>query len=141
MKRVAVVAAALLSLAAPAHAELQWHCPHLYKLARKAGFARSDWPKLDAILWRESHCAPGAKGLNRRADGTVWSTDYGLTQINDYSWVTYLRNKRIIKSSTDLLHPLVNLRAAKALYDYSKDHGYNPWFQWRTSGSGSYINK
>jgi hypothetical protein len=140
MKRILVAALAALSVATPAHAEPKWKCPQWQKLAREVGFTRADWPRLDAILWRESRCRETAKGYNKRADGTVWSTDMGLSQINNYSWVTYLRKLGIIKHSDDLLHPRTNLRAAKALYDYSKSRGLDPWHQWRTSGSGSWNN-
>lgn len=136
MKRITLAALAAISLhVSPANAT-EFHCPQWMKLALSVGFKRSDLPKLDAIINRESHCAPSAVGLNKRADGSVWSRDLGLTQVNDYSWVTYLRNKGIIKASTDLLHPRINLRAAKALYDYSVDHGLSPWHQWRGAGSG-----
>jgi len=138
MKRILVAALAAISLhASPADAQ-QWKCPQWYKLAREVGFTHRDYVTLDAILHRESRCRPEAKGFNRRADGSVWSTDIGLSQINNYSWVTYLRNLGIIKNSDDLLHPRTNLRAAKALYDYSKSRGYSPWHQWRTSGSSSW---
>lgn len=132
LKRILTPAILSLSLlATPAQAE-GFKCPKAMALAIQAGFKKNDLPKLDHIIYRESRCAPGATNLNRRSDGTVWSTDYGLTQINGYSWVTYLRNKRIVSKSSELLEPLTNLRAAKALYDYSKKEGLDPWFQWRT---------
>ena len=140
MKRILVAALAAMCIASPVSAESKWKCPQWQRLAREVGFTRADWPRLDAIMYRESRCRPQAQGYNKRADGTVWSIDMGLTQINNYSWVTYLRNLRIIKNSTDLLHPRTNLRAAKALYDYSKSKGYSPWHQWRTSSSGSWNN-
>jgi len=135
MKKIAVAALAAITLSAqPAHAA-GWKCPQWRQLALDVGFSKRDWVTLDKILYRESRCRPSAKGLNKRADGTVWSTDLGLSQINNYSWVTYLRNLGIIKMSDDLLHPRTNLRAAKALYDYSKSKGYSPWYQWRIGSS------
>jgi len=107
-------------------------CPKAMALALQAGFSKNDLQKLDYIIYRESRCQPKAVGYNKRQDGTVWSRDLGLTQINDYSWITYLRNKKIIKQSLQLLQPLTNLIAAKALFDYSKEEGLNPWHQWRT---------
>lgn len=113
-------------------------CPKAMTMALQVGFRKRDLPKLDYIIHRESRCNPKSVGYNRRTDGTVWSTDYGLTQINNYSWVTFLRNKRIVQKSSDLLDPMVNLKAAKALYDYSSERGYSPWKQWDTkSGKGS----
>lgn len=139
MKRVAaVVAALLLSVPANASAKPTFQCRRWHKLAIDVGFKVRDLPELDHIMYRESRCNPAAKGLNKNAYGKVWSIDRGLMQINDYSWVTYLRNQRIIKTSDDLYNPRTNLRAAKALYDYSVSRGYTPWAQWRsTSGSGS----
>lgn len=140
MKRILVAALAALAIHASPVDARQWKCPQWYKLAREVGFTHRDYITLDPILYRESRCRPEAKGYNRRADGSVWSTDIGLSQINNYSWVTYLRRLGIIKHSDDLLHPRTNLRAAKALYDYSKSKGYSPWHQWRTSSSGSWNN-
>lgn len=135
MKKILVAAFAAMSLTASPVGATEWRCPKWHKLALDVGFKRSDLKTLDYILWRESRCSKSARGLNKRADGSVWSTDLGLTQINNYSWVTYLRNLGIIKHSEDLLHPRTNLRAAKALYDYSKSKGYSPWHQWRISSS------
>lgn len=113
-------------------------CPKAMAMALQVGFRKRDLPKLDYIIHRESRCNPKSIGLNKKADGTVWSTDYGLTQINNYSWVTFLRNKRIVQKSSDLLDPMTNLKAAKALYDYSSEQGLSPWKQWDTkSGKGS----
>ena len=133
LKRILTPAILSLSLlATPAVKADGFKCPRAMALALQAGFRQSDLPKLDYIIYRESRCRPEAVGLNRRADGTVWSSDYGLTQINGYSWITYLRNLKIVTKSSQLLEPLTNLRAAKALYDYSKKEGLNPWHQWRT---------
>lgn len=132
LKRILTPAILSLSLlATPAQAD-GFKCPKAMALALQAGFRKSDLPKLDYIIYRESRCRPEAVGHNRRKDGTIWSSDYGLTQINGYSWITYLRNKKIVSKSSELLKPLSNLRAAKALYDYSKKEGLDPWYQWRT---------
>lgn len=139
--RCAVTAFALLSLAQPAdRAEAaEFKCQKWTTAALKVGFKKRDLAELDRIMYRESRCAPGARHYNKNRYGKTTSTDKGLMQINDYSWVTYLRNLKIIKSSDDLLHPMTNLKAAKALYDYSADRGYSPWHQWRTYRSGSYA--
>lgn len=134
-KRILTPVIAALIAAVPVPTSTQaagFKCPKAMALALQAGFHKRDLPKLDYIIYRESRCRPQAVGYNKRKDGTVWSRDYGLTQINDYSWITYLRNKRIVKQSLQLLEPLTNLRAAKALFDYSKKEGLDPWHQWRT---------
>jgi hypothetical protein len=89
------------------------------------------------VIWRESRCLADAhnKTLNRDK-----STDIGLTQINDRSWCLptrwypdgYLQNLGILEEAGcgELFDPLTNLKAAKALYDYSEKqtgHGWTPW--------------
>jgi hypothetical protein len=109
-------------------------CPQHWNTARAAGWAEEDLMTLDFIMNRESRCQPKAHNttLNRNK-----SQDYGLTQINDRSWCLpsryhkagYLQGLGIIEYCKDLLKPLVNLTAAKALYDYSKKtgSGFRPW--------------
>jgi len=137
-----IICTALTMLAfiqSPAQAKADgFKCPKAIAIAIQAGFDKKDLPTLDKIVYRESRCNNKAIGYNRRANGSVWSIDYGLTQINNYSWITYLRNLGIITKSTDLLHPFTNMKAARALYNYSLLHGGNPWRQWKTNGSGSY---
>jgi hypothetical protein len=135
----------------------QFKCPKAMKMAREAGFPRRALPTLDRIVYRESKCEPKAVGWNYRKPLThkdcklsTWQTyrkckavrsaDFGLTQINDNSWLTYLRQKNIIETRADLLDPLINMKAAKALYDYSLSRGHHAWKQWDTkklNGSGN----
>lgn len=110
----------------------KYNCPQWRKLALNVGFSKRDWVKLDKIIWRESRCAPKAINKNNRRDGSTWSRDYGLTQVNDYSWITYLRGKKIVSKSTELLNPRKNLKAAYELYQYSDDRHDDPWLQWKT---------
>jgi hypothetical protein len=127
------------------------------RIALEVGFRKKDLKTLDRIVYRESKCQSKAVGWNYRKPLThkdcklkpwkqyrkckaVKSADFGLTQINDRSWVTYLRQKGIINTVDDLLNPVVNLTAAKALYDYSLDKGHHAWKQWDTkkpNGSGN----
>jgi hypothetical protein len=139
-KRIICTALTMLAFVqSPAVAKADgFKCPKAIAIAIQAGFTKKDLNKLDKIVYRESRCNNNAVGYNKRADGSVWSIDYGLTQINNYSWITYLRNLKIIKKSTDLLHPFTNMKAARALYNYSLQNGGDPWRQWRTSGNGSY---
>lgn len=138
MKRLLAATLAAISFnAGPVHATQTYKCARWHKLALQEGFTRRDLPTLDYIMYRESRCNPKAAGDNKTATGRVWSTDKGLMQINDYSWVTYLRKLGIIKTSDELFNPRINLRAAKALYDYSMSKGYTPWSQWGTKSSSS----
>ncbi len=112
-------------------------CPGWYGLALEAGWHADSMPTLDYVIWRESRCLADAhnKTLNRDK-----STDIGLTQINDRSWCLptrwypdgYLQNLGILEEAGcgELFDPLTNLKAAKALYDYSEKqtgHGWTPW--------------
>jgi hypothetical protein len=138
----ALIAAPTFILSTPTIASNGFKCPKAMALALHVGFKKKDLPTLDYIIYRESRCNPKSIGHNRRTDGTVWSSDYGLTQINNYSWITYLRNKKLVRKSSDLLDPFTNLKAAKELYDYSLTHGGNQWKQWNTKtwkGSGKKL--
>jgi len=108
-------------------------CTKYVNLARKVGWPKSDRWMLRLVLHRESRCQPTSIGRNRNTKGEVTSQDWGLLQINDVSWVRYLRNLGIIKDREDLLNPRINLTAALALRTYSVERGLSPWHQWRTS--------
>lgn len=110
-------------------------CAQWMSTAMMAGWTAAQLPVLDYILWKESRCDPDQinKTLNR--DG---SWDYGLAQINDRSWCKpnrwytdgYLQSLEIIDYCNDLLVPINNLKAAKALYDYTQKNlgnGFQPW--------------
>lgn len=125
---VAVVLAGVMPVNAT-EAKPKLLCPQWRRLALRVGFSDRDYNKLDYIIWRESRCAPGAVNVNYHGRGMV-TRDWGLTQVNDYSWITFLRNRNIVTKSTQLLKPKENLEAAKALYDYSKSFHGDPWLQW-----------
>lgn len=110
-------------------------CDRAIELARQVGWLKKDLPYLRYILHRESRCQPDSIGRNRDITGRVTSEDLGLAQINDRSWVTYLKGQGIIRTRDDLLKPKTNLKAALELLRYSVRHGYDRWHQWRgTSG-------
>lgn len=111
-------------------ANTQLMCPQWQRLAQRVGFSTSQYRRLDYIIWRESRCAPKAVNTNYHNDGRV-TKDWGLTQVNDYSWITFLRNRKIVTKSSDLLSPVNNLKAAMALVEYSSDRYGDPWLQWR----------
>jgi hypothetical protein len=136
MRKSALLASIIIISLAPTRVEAKPNIPEpcrkYVNMALEVGFRRGELPELFRLAMRESRCIPHNKGLNKRADGSVWSTDMGLLQINNYSWVTYLRGLNIIKSSEDLLNARTNLRAALALVKYSEKKGYSKWHQWRT---------
>lgn len=108
-------------------------CTKYVNLARKVGWPKSDRWMLRLVMYRESRCQPTSIGRNRNTKGEVTSQDWGLLQINDVSWVRYLRDLGIIKDREDLLNPRINLTAALALRTYSVERGLSPWHQWKTS--------
>jgi hypothetical protein len=58
-------------------------CEKVRELARIVGWPKKELDKLVKIAYRESRCMPKAHNKTRNADG---SQDYGLMQINDWSW-------------------------------------------------------
>lgn len=107
-------------------------CPEWWQTAKDAGWEADLLPTLDQVIHKESTCRPDAYNPNDPAGGS-----FGLTQINGY-WCQsnkynpsgWLQAKGIVNTCQDLFDPVVNLRAAKALYIYSFDRhgcGWQPW--------------
>jgi hypothetical protein len=119
-------------------APLNLHCPEWQALAGEAGWHADSMLTLDYVMWRESRCQANAHNKTLNADG---STDIGLMQINDRSWCLptrwypqgYLQTVGMLDSvgCAELFDPLVNLKAAKALYDYSEEASQNGWRPWK----------
>jgi len=107
-------------------------CDRAIQLARQVGWPVKDLKTLRYILWRESRCQPDSIGRNRNTLGVVTSQDLGYSQINDASWVRYLRDKGLIDTRDDLLNPRTNLKAALLLAEYSENRGLPRFYQWRT---------
>lgn len=107
-------------------------CDRAIQLARQVGWPVKDLKTLRYILWRESRCQPDSIGRNRNTLGVVTSQDLGYSQINDASWVRYLRDKGLIETRDDLLNPRTNLKAALLLAEYSEHRGLPRFYQWRT---------
>jgi hypothetical protein len=113
-------------------------CPQWWPLARDAGWAEADLPTLDYVMWRESRCDPSQHNTTRNKDG---SSDVGLTQVNDRSWCLgtrwypdgYLQTIGILSTvgCEQLFDPHLNLKAAKAIHDYSEEHNGNGWQPWK----------
>jgi hypothetical protein len=137
-----------------------FRCPEAMKVAKQAGWRNHQLQQLDFIIYREAGttCNPASIGWNYQKGKThkdcrgkrhwyryrlcpyIRSTDFGYTQINDRTWVSYLKQLDIIDHEKQLLHPRTNLVAAKALYDYAVDRGIDGWTAWHTNkpnGSGN----
>lgn len=111
-------------------------CPDWHGTALEAGWPVETLMRVDYIMWRESRCQPNA---HYKADPMTGSR--GLMQINGF-WCLrnryepnpagYLGAKGIINSCEDLFDPLMNLKAAKAIYDYGVERNQCPWRPWST---------
>jgi len=120
---------------APVSAEIK-QCKKWEETALSVGWDKTEIKKLSQIMYRESRCQPQVFNQNKRKDGSVWSKDLGLMQINDYSWRKWLKDKKIIKAAADLFVPVLNLKAALAIWQYGEDKHGNGWIAWSaTSGS------
>lgn len=105
-------------------------CQKVRDLARDIGWPKSELDTLVKIVYRESRCIPSAHNTTRNKDG---SQDYGLMQINDWSWCKptqyypngYLQHVGVISNCKDLFNPILNLAAGLHLYNYSQG-----WKQW-----------
>ena len=103
-------------------------CPQWMGTALTAGWEPQDLPRLSRIMFRESRCLPDACG---ETDSPQYRKcrDWGLMQINDYSW------KRIIREmglSIEQMHdPYWNLWFARWLFEYSLERNGDGWVPWR----------
>lgn len=96
--------------------------------ALQAGWQPEQLPRLMRIMFRESRCDPLA--CSRTDTPRVRRCrDWGLMQINDYSW------KRVIRSlglTMDQMHdPYWNLWFSRWLFEYSEKYYGDGWAQWK----------
>jgi len=104
-----------------------WKCPEWLSTALQAGWAESELPMLDKVMFRESTCRIEAHNPDDPGSGS-----YGLMQINGAAWCDgskyypngWLQDQGILYTCIDLFDPLINLRAALAFWQRS---GWNPW--------------
>jgi len=99
-------------------------CTEWWDVARSAGWAEEDLPKLGRIMFEESTCRPGAISPTR---------DYGLTQINWAAHGGRLTGLGITRE--DLLDPYTNLVQAKYIADSAASWAGCKWQPWYMSGS------
>ena len=104
-------------------------CEQFSALAVNLGWPADQRTVLESVMARESNCTPQAHNTTLNKDK---SQDYGLLQINDRSWSTWLQKKGIINQPSDLLHAQTNLIAGLAIYNYGVErHGFG-WGPWST---------
>jgi len=100
-------------------------CGEHYDTALKAGWTPEDWPKLRKIMYRESRCLPNA--CSQSDSGRV-CRDWGLMQINEYSWRRHIVSQNYKMS--DMHNPYHNLVFARWIYDLEVSNGGTGWGAW-----------
>lgn len=97
-------------------------CPSWYNTAQAAGWTDQEWERLDYIIWRESRCNPDSHNTLDPSGGS-----YGGVQINGF-WcrkhTSWLRLEQVLNDCTDLFDPVINMRAALAIWNRS---GWTAW--------------
>lgn len=116
-------------------------CGQWWSVAVAAGWDEKDLRDLDAVMFRESRC--DATQVNASDPNTVDGVkgSVGLTQINVF-WVQqtkwypngYLQTVSVVSGVQDLFDPFLNLRAAKAVFDYGIAENGCGWAAWAWKG-------
>lgn len=92
------------------------------------GWQPEELPRLMRIMWRESRCIPDACGKTD-SPHIRKCRDWGLMQINDYSWKTTIRNLGL---DIEQMHdPYWNLWFARWLFEYSLERNGDGWVPWK----------
>lgn len=126
--------AAILAITPISNPEVrrQVDCPHYSSIVAYVGFPLAERATAHKIMYRESRCLPRVFNSLDPNGGSI-----GLFQVNMF-WCKpsryfkegWLQNQGVISSCSDLYNPLVNVAAAKEIYDYSLDHNGNGWNPW-----------
>lgn len=112
-------------------------CPMWWNVLLEAGWERQNLAQADAIIWRESRCMSSAHNPDDPTKIGNLKGSIGLFQVNLF-WVQkttyypngYLQTMGVVTGPEDLWNPLLNARAALAIFDYSAERngcGWNPW--------------
>lgn len=100
-------------------------CQEWAGLAYDIGWPPAEIPRLLDIMHRESRC--NSKACSESDSGRV-CRDWGLMQINEYSWRSTIRKQGMVMS--DMWNPELNLRFALWLWTYSEDRNGDGWQPW-----------
>lgn len=106
-------------------------CPEWHETALEAGWQEEELERLDLVLWRESRCLPEAFNPQDPNGGSR-----GLSQVNQF-WckptryfpLGWLQTQGVLGACGELHDPVVNLTAARAIYEYAaaRGCGWSPW--------------
>ena len=105
-----------------------WLCKEWFHASLKAGWTINEWPRLGKIMYRESRCLPDACG-ETDSPHLRKCRDWGLLQINDYSWKTTIRNLGM--DIHQMWDPHWNLWFGRWLFNYSLDRNGDGWQPWK----------
>jgi len=101
-------------------------CAEWAGLAFDVGWPKGEIPRLLRIMFRESRCLPGACSVS---DSGRVCRDWGLMQINEYSWRRSVVGQGYVMS--DMWVPEHNLRFALWVFNYSLERNGDGWLPWR----------
>jgi hypothetical protein len=108
------------------------HCPEYAMAVAYVGFGPTTHNTALRVMHKESRCIYTVFNPNDPNGGSI-----GLMQINMF-WCKpsryfkdgWLQSQNIVDDCDDLYVPLTNLKAAKAIYDYSVERNGNGWQPW-----------
>lgn len=111
------------------------HCGDVTRLLLRNGWPVEQLAYATEIVWRESRCQPWQLNPRDPNGGSV-----GLFQINQfwclpnrYTRIGWLQEQGIIGSCDDLYNATLNIRAARAIWQYAEDKHGNGWGPWATA--------
>lgn len=97
-------------------------CEQFAALAVNLGWRKEAYPRLLAVITRESRCLPDQINSKDPNGGS-----FGLMQINGF-WCrgagSFLQQRGIVSSCEDLLHADTNLLAGLAIWEHSQWHAW-----------------
>lgn len=126
----------LAAILAVVPAQPEWrrsqHCPEYANAVAFVGFGPDTRNTALRVMYKESRCIYTVFNASDPNGGSI-----GLMQINMF-WCKpsryfkdgWLQTQGIVDDCDDLYVPLTNLKAAKAIYDYSTEHNGNGWQPW-----------
>lgn len=111
------------------HLRRLYPCDEWLDASVAAGWPVELWHQQSFVMWRESRCRPFVRSQ---------TSDSGLMQVNDF-WCKpsaytdrgWLQDQGIVQTCADLMDPLTNLIASRAIFNYSHERNQNGWNPWR----------
>lgn len=101
-------------------------CPQWHETALEAGWPADQLAMVDKVIFRESTCRPDSWNKADPAGGSrgLMQINGYWCEINKYNPIGWLQEQGILTTCEDLFTPVINLRAALAIWQRS---GWGPW--------------